>query len=241
MVSIVLAPRWKPRRERLFFSGAAGALLLVTFAGFAQTYYLAPMFAAPALTPLVHLHGVVFTAWMFFFMGQTSLVAARRVDLHRTSGMIGAVLATAIVVLGIVVAIESGRRGGGGPLRNQPVFLMFPLANILMFGGLCAAGVVMRQQAGYHKRLMLLATVALATTPLARIWRMTELPLPLPVGGMILSDVFVAALAVFDFRTRGQLHPVTLWVGGFFVVTQPLRVLASRTEAWQGFARGLLG
>ena len=119
--------------DRRFYMGAAAALVGVTFIGFAPSYYLANAFDAPALSPLVHLHGIVFSTWMLLFFGQTWLIAARRADLHRIAGMFGAGLAVVMVVLGIVVAIESGRLGHGPPTRNQPAFLIQPLADITLF------------------------------------------------------------------------------------------------------------
>ena len=230
------------RQDRIFFGGSAMALLLVTFLGFAPTYYLAGVFDAPALSPLVHLHGVMFSAWMLLFVAQTGFIAARRTDLHRRVGWVAAGLAVAVVVLGVVVAIESGRRGGGGPQRNQPVFLVHPLANIMLFGGLCFAGIRWRRQSGYHKRLLFFATLALAVTPLARLSRMMELPFSSPpIGGMVLSDLFLIALVMFDVQSRGRVHPATAWAGGIMLVSQPLRVMLSHTEAWQAFAHRLIG
>jgi hypothetical protein len=52
------------------------------------------------------------------------------------------------------------------------------------------------------------------------------------------------ALAVWDLRSRGRLHPVTLWAGLGYILSQPLRLALSGTEAWLAFARwatGLLG
>ncbi|MGH6634386.1 MAG: hypothetical protein ACREB0_13575, partial [Sphingopyxis sp.] len=56
--------------ERLFFMGMAAAMAIVTFVGFAPTYYLAGSYAprAPALTPTVHLHGALCTGWILFLM-----------------------------------------------------------------------------------------------------------------------------------------------------------------------------
>ena len=242
MDSAVAVPQWRPRHDRIFFGGSAAALLLVTFLGFAPTYYLAGAFDAPALSPLVHAHGIVFSAWMLLFVAQTGLIATRRADLHRRVGLFAAGLAVAVVILGIVVAIESGRHGGGGPQRNQPVFLVFPLTNILLFGGLCFAGVRQRLQAGTHKRLMFLATLALAVTPLARLSRMMGLPFSPPaIGGMILSDLFLIALVMFDTQSRGRVHPATAWAGGIMLLSQPLRVMVSHTAAWQDFAHSLIG
>jgi hypothetical protein len=54
----------------------------------------------------------------------------------------------------------------------------------------------------------------------------------------------VVALAIWDFRSRGRLHPVTLWGGLAIIVSQPLRLMVSGSEGWLAFTRwatGLLG
>jgi hypothetical protein len=59
-----------------------------------------------------------------------------------------------------------------------------------------------------------------------------------------LTDLFLVPLAIWDLRTRGGLHPVTLWGGLLIIVSQPLRLVVSGTESWLAFARwatGLLG
>jgi hypothetical protein len=53
--------------------------------------------------------------------------------------------------------------------------------------------------------------------------------------------VFIVALAIRDFKTRGQLHPATLWGGGLFVLSEPLRFVVAYSEPWQSFARMLMG
>ncbi|HWU94804.1 MAG TPA: hypothetical protein VN029_04355 [Sphingomonas sp.] len=88
---------------------------------------------------------------------------------------------------------------------------------------------------------MLLGTVALLTTPLARITRFTHLGLAPPIGGMLLTDILLAGLVAYDLKKSGRLHPATAWGGGFFLATQLLRVLLNMTPAWQHFAKGLTG
>src|SRR5918998_662628 len=75
------------RRERLFYTGMAVAFVITVFAGFARTYYLRPYFGTPQLTPLLHLHGVVFTSWLVLLLAQTALVAANRTNIHRRLGV----------------------------------------------------------------------------------------------------------------------------------------------------------
>ena len=226
--------------ERRFFTGIAAALVAATFVGFAPTYYLSSFTGAPSFGPLVHVHGAVFSAWMILFLGQTVLIAGRHPGAHRQIGTAAAVLAVAVFAIGVAVAIESGRLGHGPPGRNQPVFLIFPLANIVAFAAFTALGVVRRRRSDHHKRLMLLGTLSLVVTPLARISVMMGWTLPPPVGGMILSNLFLAALMAFDLRKDGRLHPVTLWGGGALLLSQPLRVALGNSEAWQALARALI-
>jgi hypothetical protein len=113
---------------------------------------------------------------------------------------------------------------------------------MFLFAVFTALGARFRRRPDYHKRLMMLATVALVVTPLARISRMLDLPFrPHAIGGMLLSDVFVASLVVYDVKRQGRLHPVTLWAGGAYLVSQPLRVAVGPTAAWQALARALIG
>ena len=51
----------------------------VIFLGFSRTYYLKFHYAtSPSLSLLVHVHAVVFTSWMIYFIAQTLLIAVRR-------------------------------------------------------------------------------------------------------------------------------------------------------------------
>jgi len=228
--------------DRTFFSTTAMVMLLAAFVGFAPSYYLSSLTGAPAVSPLVHLHAFVFSAWIILYVTQVSLVAGGRTDWHRSLGAAGAGLAILVLILGVTVAIQSGRTGGGGPQRNQTVFLIFPLTNISLFAGFCLFAVRARRRPQIHKRLMLLATLSLVVTPLARISRMAGLPFSPPaVGGMLLSDVVLVALLVFDWQTRGRPHKVTLAAGSLYLVSQPLRVLIGHTAAWQGLAHRMIG
>ena len=54
-------------------------------------------------------------------------------------------------------------------------------------------------------------------------------------------NVFLAALAIHDLRTRGRLHPVTLWGGGIVVISEVLRFAIGFSAPWQAFAKALMG
>ena len=102
MTAHVKSPVVPPGTDRRFFTGLAVAVALTVFAGFAPTYYLKGLYGTPVLSPFLHFHGMLFTSWILLFVAQTTLVAAKRTDLHRRLGIVGALLAVAMLVVGAV-------------------------------------------------------------------------------------------------------------------------------------------
>ncbi len=225
--------------DNRFFAAMAFVIAAATLVGFAPSYYLAPVFGAKPLSMLLHVHGAVFTAWIVLYVAQTGLVSAGRADIHRIVGPVGVVLAIAMVPLGVAAAIITKQVAAAHHLPPQGPALVFPLGAILTFAVLVGAGVAMRKRSAWHKRLMLLGTAAILTTPLARITRFTHIGLTPAFGGMILTDILLTALVIYDARSRGKLHPATIWGGGFFLATQALRLALNLTPAWQAFAKSL--
>jgi hypothetical protein len=231
--------RWPA--ERVFYSGMALAMFVTVFIGFGRTFFLRPWFpeaeALAAPETLFYVHGAFFAAWMLLLVLQPTLVAAGRTDLHRMLGKAGAALAIVMVVLGIAGSLLAAKRATG--FMGVPVpplqFLVVPLADIALFATFTALAIAWRRDSQAHKRLMLLATINLLTAAVARV------PLDfISTGGppafFALTDVFVLAIAAWDFASRGRLHPVTLWGGLAIVASQPLRLMLSGTDAWLAFA-----
>jgi hypothetical protein len=227
------------RRERLFYTGMAIAIVLTVFAGFAQTYYLRPFFGTPALTPLLHLHGIVFTSWLALFLTQTVLVAANRTSIHRRLGVAGAVLAVLMILIGCATAIIRAKIVQVPPGTPSPlVFLTIPLGDMLVFACLVGAGFYFRRRVDVHKRLMLLATISILPAATARLpFAFIQQVGPLAFFG--LADLFIVACLLYDLITRRRLHRATVWGGLLIVVSQPLRLIIGNTQAWIAFASWL--
>ncbi len=228
--------------ERKFFTGMALVMFLTAFIGFAPTYYLGGLTHAKPLPLLVHVHGLVCTSWILLLVTQTGLVAAGRRDIHKRLGLAGAAIAVAVVGLGPMVAIHAFRHGRVNPASFSPqTLLAVQFTTISLFASFVTLGIINRTNAVAHKRFMVLATTAMLVPALARMARMIHTwPLsPGVIGGLILSNIFLIALATYDWRTLGRLHPVTLWGGLAYIVWEPLRIVIGLSEPWQAFTRAV--
>jgi hypothetical protein len=229
--------------ERRFFGGMAIAILVIAILGFARTYFLRPLLplptpAPPALTHLVHLHALLFTAWVLLVFVQTRLVAARRIDLHRQAGILAVAVAIAMVGSGILVALHAVLRGVA-PFGIDPHrFLIVPLVAITLFAVFIVAGIrARRHDPQAHKRYMLLGTIALLPPAVARWALLFGLGPALVLG---VATLFVVPLVVWDWKTLGRIHPVTLWGGLAIAISGPLRLLLSRTDEWIAVSQWLV-
>ena len=141
----VSSARW---HQRLFFTGMPIAMVVAVFVGFAPTYYLKAAYGTPALSPLYHFHGLLFSLWMGLLVTQPALVAARRINLHRRLGTVGGMLAAAMTATALAVAIDLGRRGAAPPGVPPLSFLAVPLATVIVFPALDRRGASLAASAG---------------------------------------------------------------------------------------------
>jgi hypothetical protein len=224
------------RRERLFYTGMSVAFLVMVFAGFSRTYFLRPYFNPQPLLPLLHLHGIVFSAWLALFLAQTTLVAANRTRIHRKLGIAGVVLASLMFIVGCVTAIIRAKvievPPGSPPAL---VFLTIPLGDMLVFAILVAGAFYFRRRPDTHKRLMLLSTIAILPAAIARLpFDFIQQYGPLAFFG--LADLFIVPCLIYDFLTRGRPHRATVLGGTLIVISHPLRLIIGNTAGWLAFA-----
>jgi hypothetical protein len=218
-------------RSRMFHRGISIAFLAVAFAGFSRTYYLKAFTDARPLDGLLHVHGAVFTAWLVLLFAQSTLVATHRVDWHRRLGIFGALLAVAMVPLGLAVAINAARTGITKPVGDPLAFLIFPLGQTLLFGGFVAVALWKRRAPEVHRRLMVVATATLMTPAIVRLPFVEK-----PVLALLLSTLFIVAGMIHDWRTRGRVHHVYVWGALILALSGPLRFAVGRTEIWHSIA-----
>jgi hypothetical protein len=234
--------RSRASAEHLFFTGMSFVILGAVFLGFSRSFFLRPLFS-PRGAPerFFHLHGAIFTAWFVLLAVQSSLVGLRRTGLHRRLGWVGAALVVAMVGTGVEGALIAARRPGGfvdipiPPLR----FLAIPMLEMVLFPVLIGAAIALRRDPQSHKRLMLIGSISIITAAVAR-WPFDIMQAG-PPAFLGITDLFLVPIVAWDLYTRRRLHPATLWAGLALLVSQPMRLWVSGTDAWMTFARWATG
>jgi len=232
--------RGRYRCDNLFFSGLAMLFLVSVFIGFAHSYYLAGLFKAPLPNILLHVHGAVFSLWVLLLITQTSLVSAKRVDVHRRLGVLGFSLACVMMVLGVLVANDQLVRYAAHPpadlagIAGVRAFYTVPLGEILIFCTLVYFGFRNRFRPATHKRLMVIATLAILEAAIVR-WPIFESFAEPAVDALYVVTILLLLIA-YDWWSTGRVQSVTLWAGAFVAVGQQARYLIGHTALWQAFA-----
>jgi hypothetical protein len=229
MATMVARPVVK-RADDVFFTALSFFMLAIVVVGFAPSYFLKGAVFAKLPSVLVHLHGAVFSSWIILFAVQSSLVSAGNIRLHRKLGVLGAVIAGLMVVLGVLAPFGTLRRGAVLPTFFTPAeFLIDNIIGILIFGALVAVAIWKRNNRKVHKRLMLIANVILLPPALSRI--------PLVQHHFFLVPVtclgIIGALFVFDLFTWRRPLIVTVVGGLIFIVSNPLMSVADHSSYGQ--------
>jgi len=237
-MATIAQPGLRIRSDRLFYTSMGLAIAATIFWGFSASFYLSHWMTtppnAPEFTPLLWLHGAIFTGWMILMVVQPMLIASRNVRLHRRLGYAGAAIATGMFLIGNATAIiqmHGGFKGLGDPL----VFYAVPFFAINTFAVAVLLAVLQRNRAETHKRLILLANVGIIGAAIARI------PLGLIQAGAPFTFIFgpnliTVAGMIYDRRTRGRIHPVWIWGGLAMVASQITMMAVMGTGWWHAFA-----
>jgi hypothetical protein len=230
----------------------ACACAAVGLVGFAPTYWLPLLTGTLAVPPIVHLHAVVFYAWLGLLVVQSYLVTTRRVTRHRELGVLGVSIVTAMVFVGVATAIASMKEGAAaGFVTEARAFSVVPVTGIVFFASLVAVALLNVRRPEVHRRLMLIATVSILNAAVGRLFRLaigapppssTAVPPPVAFTIMpgLLTDLLLVPALIHDKVRLGHVHRA-YWIGGAaLLASQLLRPVVGNSEAWQAFAGWLM-
>jgi energy-converting hydrogenase Eha subunit A len=228
--------------DHRFFSFMSIVTAVTILAGFSSTYLPKVVAGAPALPWIIHLHAMVFTSWLAFYVTQTTLVLTGRTAVHRRLGIAGVALAALMLVVGGTTAITMTRLGDRGipgvEFPDPAGFLLLNLAAVGVFALLVAAGWYFRRNLQAHKRLMLMATASGLVGP-----GVSRLPFasgkPQVIGPLVLAFVFAGP--VYDLVTRRRVHPAYFFsVPLALLAIPPVAAVVGATQTWHRIASMLV-
>jgi hypothetical protein len=229
-------PRTSRNAERLFFQFWTAAAFAMIIMGFLPTWFGRAMFASPQmlpLTPLVWLHGIVFSLWLALFVTQVTLIGTGNRKLHMQLGKAALLFLVVLPVLSFVSALHGAARHAGPPPIPADVFLAVPLAAVIVLPVLIWLGWANRFNAHVHKRMMAFATCVMIQPASGRFF-------PSIHGMLTVPLAFLFAIVLFDMAVSRRIDGKVL--GGAILVFAGL-VLPTAiggTAAWLNIAHGLM-
>lgn len=220
---------WDPRTDRLPSAVALAMLWAGMIAGFALD---APRYFHQVPLPLLlHIHGAIFALWMVLLTFQVLFVLKGRLKWHRWLGWTALGWAGLMALFGpwasLVHFVLKLQRG-----NLDCRFLAVNLADMIAFLGLLAWGVAARRRPAVHRRMMILATVALADPGFSRItdhvFQEPTTTLPWFLDTFCGNILIIGVLLGWDAWRGRLLRPVVLASAGMLA----LFMLASALQFW---------
>jgi hypothetical protein len=224
--------------DRRLYMTAAVAFPLIVLAGFARTYYAGSLFGAPPLpSGLVHIHGLLMTAWVMLFVTQVALISSKQVWLHQRLGYSSIGLAALIVATGIPTALRAAKYGSTASPPEIPAlaFLAVPLFDLFMFTLLFGGAIYYRRKPAAHKRLMLLTALNFLPPAIGRI-PIASLQALGPLWFFGVPTVLALLCLGLDARTHHRVNRVFLTGTLLLVGSYVLRLWLMTTGAWMHLA-----
>lgn len=226
----------RARAARGFYLGLVLLMIGMVLLGF-WPYYA--RLAAGRLEAhwLVHLHAAVFSGWMALLLLQAWLVFSRRIAIHRQLGRFGIAYACLLIVLGVVMSFAAPAlnvMAGRSTLDESAGFMILPIGDMLLFAGFFAAAVACRRQKELHKRLMVLAAIALVFPAVARF------AFDYGTAAVLAAWLLPLSLAMgHDLAMQRRIAPV-YFVGLAACLVGFARIGLMENEAWRGVGRRML-
>jgi FtsH-binding integral membrane protein len=222
-------PPTRKNASKWLYPALALAMMATVVWGFWRSYY-GPLIHGDMHRPwIIHLHAVVFTAWMLLFLLQASLPSLGRPNLHRRIGRVAMAYGMVVALVGIAASIlvpASRVAAGQMPLERASLVVLYNLTDIVTFGGFIAAAMYQRRRPESHRRLIICAVVALTGAAVGRV---------LPSGSLLYLLVWLLPLLVLiaiDLLQRRRPHPVSLTgIAVFAAVASKVAILSTSSIA----------
>ena len=171
------------------------------------------------------------------------LVRRRNTRLHRKLGLIALPLAPAMAASGLGVGLYAVTRdlaaGVGEEAYSQLVGVASAMAIFVLY---VAIALAMRKRPDWHKRMILLATVAILWPAWFRFRHlMPWVPRPDITLAIVVSDSLILIAMLRDKLKFGRVHPAYVIFGLLLIADHVGETLLYDSPAWRAAAQALYG
>jgi len=229
------------KRKSRYFLVASCLALVVTLVGFFKTFILPSgrgTFSAPAV---IYIHGGLLFLWTAFLVMQSMLIQMRKLYLHRMLGFVSLGLMPCVVISTMAAGVYVLKRDlalGGGQVAISSLIGAFTTP--MMFAVLVIAAIVYRRRPEFHKRLMLLAMIAIIWPAFFRFRHyFPSVAHPEVIFGLILPDCMILVAMLWEKLTIGRVHVVYLTVGLALIAENVAEAYLFDSSGWRVLANWL--
>lgn len=206
--------------------------------------------------PLLHVHAVLMGLWLLLLLAQTTLMASGNTTYHKQLGLASFALAPAILLTGLILvptmygqlrdALATASPGLAQSLRAEVavrtnVILLQARAGILFAAFVVLALRARRNNPGFHKRMIVIATLVPLAAAFDRIeWLPSTFPVS-PVSPDLYTLLWILPMFSWDLVRLGRVH--SAYVVGLSVWLPATIVVHTLwgTAWWQAFGPTILG
>lgn len=220
-----------PKKGEPFFYYFSGIILITVIIAFGLNILLQRYHVSSAM-PLILIHGISMLLWYFLFFWQTRLIRKGNPRVHKKLGLLSIILSVSIVISGVMVAIAN-YRGEGEALTILGNFL-----GMFLFAIFYGFALINRFRAAVHKRLMLIASIAMLSPALVRIIRLIE------INEFITGPVwiiFMLVLPIYEYRKEKKIHKTTLIATGILLLSLFISIPIGFSEGWSNLMQSIFG
>ena len=231
---------WARDRGSFFYLAMGCVALAAALAGFSTTYFIPLARSRFEGTAILHLHGVLFFGWTGLIVLQPFLTRGR-LKLHRTIGFVAMPLAVAMAASGIGVGLYAVRRDlAAGVGEGAYSTLIGVVSAMAVFLAYFSIAVVRRNRPDWHKRMMLLATIAILWPAWFRFRHFLPwIPDPEIWLALVLADSLILVAMIRDQVRFGGVHPAYLIFGTMLLADHVVEVLLYDSPGWRAVARAM--
>jgi hypothetical protein len=233
--------------DRSFFLAFAAMAWIAIVMGFGPETRAHLIGRTPYPPLIVHVHALVFSAWLVLFTAQIWLIRSRRLDIHRRLGLAAAAMVPVMVVLGVATTLVSRRVHFEAGQNEMLAFMIVPLTDMLLFPSMAVPALLLRKDPSTHKRLMLLATAMLLPAAFGRWfgpWLLVHFGdgfFGLMAQAYLGSNAMILAAILHDLVTRGRVHPVYFIALPWILAVQAITSAIYHWPGWVPLALRMIG